>query len=74
MANLIKKEIEEKNKEPNTTISSKKIFNISWDIDIPSFDEKDQYVPEKDESYIFEEDTTKAILAGFKYNRRHARW
>ena len=70
MNNLKKKEILEKNKEPNTNISAKKVFNINWDIKIPAFLEKDDYVPNIDENYFFEEDTTKAILAGFKHNRR----
>ena len=70
MTNLIKKEILEKEKKPDTLISAKKIFNISWDIEIPAFSQKDHYVPDIDENYYFEEDTTRAILAGFKYNRR----
>ncbi len=70
MANIIKKEVRDKNKEPNTNIFAKKVFNINWDIEIPAFLEKDEYVPNIDENYFFEEDTTKAILAGFKHNRR----
>ena len=70
MTNLIKKKIEDKIKVPNINISVKKTFNIGWDIEVPCFSEKDEYVPEKDDDYFFEEDTTKAILAGFKYNRR----
>ncbi len=70
MTSIIKKEIIEKNKEPNTNISAKKVFNINWDIKIPAFIEKDAYVPNIDHNYFFEEDTTKAILAGFKHNRR----
>ncbi len=70
MNNLIKKKVEDKIKIPNINISVKKIFNINWDIEVSSFSEKDEYVPEKDENYFFEEDTTKAIIAGFKYNRR----
>ena len=59
MTNIIKKEIIEKNKEPDTSISAKKIFNINWDIEIPAFSQKDDYVPDIDENYFFEEDTTK---------------
>ncbi len=70
MTNLIKKKIEDKIKIPNINISVKKNFNINWDIEVSSFSEKDEYVPDKDENYFFEEDTTKAIIAGFKYNRR----
>ena len=54
MTNLIKKEILEKEKKPDTLISAKKIFNISWDIEIPAFSQKDHYVPDIDENYYFE--------------------
>ncbi len=71
MTQLINKKLEENSsKEPNAILSSKKVFKINWDVEIPSFSKKDSYVPQKDENYIFEEDTTKAIIAGFKYNRR----
>ncbi|MEC8100573.1 MAG: AAA family ATPase [Pseudomonadota bacterium] len=70
MNNLIKENSNKKSNIPDTNISAKKAFNISWDIEIPSFSEKDEYVPEIDGSYFFEEDTTKAIIAGFKFNRR----
>ena len=70
MTNLIKEKIKTNNNIPDSCVSSKKEFNISWDVEVPSFSEKDEYVPEKDASYFFEENTTKAIIAGFKYNRR----
>ena len=70
MTNLIKEKIKTNNNIPDSSVSSKKEFNISWDVEVPSFSEKDEYVPEKDASYFFEENTTKAIIAGFKYNRR----
>ena len=56
--------------EPNTIINSKKAFGISIDMEIPAYLEKDQYVPEIDKNYYFDEETTLAILAGFKFNRR----
>ena len=37
---------------------------------IEGFKEKTKFVPEIDETYLFDETTTKAILAGFCYNRR----
>ena len=67
MSGLIKDETIINTKIPTETISAKKIFNISWDIEIPCFSEKDEYVPEKDANYFFEEDTNlplkKNILA-----------
>ena len=70
MTNLIKKEVQEKVKKPDMVISAKKTFNISWEIEVPAFSQKDDYVPDVDENYYFEEDTTRAVLAGFKFNRR----
>ena len=37
---------------------------------ILGFKEKTKFVPEVDDAYLFDEVTTKAILAGFCYNRR----
>ena len=56
--------------EPNTIINAKKVFDISKDMEIPGYAEPDQYVPEIDPNYHFDEETTLAILAGFKFNRR----
>ena len=41
MTNLIKKEVQEKVKKPDMVISAKKTFNISWEIEVPAFSEKD---------------------------------
>ena len=56
--------------EPNVIINSKKAFDLSINIEIPGYYEPDKYVPEIDSNYHFDEETTLAILAGFKYNRR----
>ena len=55
---------------PNKKISASKIFNIKTDLEIDSFMEKDSYVPDIDNDYIFDKDTTLAVLAGFQFNRR----
>ena len=51
-------------------IDSKKTFGFKTNMKIVGFNEKTKFVPEIDESYLFDETTTKAILAGFCYNRR----
>ena len=51
-------------------IDSKKVFGFKTNMKIFGFKEKTKFVPEIDTSYLFEEVTTKAILAGFCYNRR----
>jgi len=58
------------NNEPNTTINTQKSFNLRANMEIPAYSEPDKYVPEIDKNYHFDEETTLAILAGFKYNRR----
>ena len=68
MSSLLKKDAE--SKIPDITISSKKVFNINWDIQVPCFSKRNEYAPDCDENYFFEENTTKAILVGFKHNRR----
>jgi len=37
---------------------------------VPAFSKPNDYVPDIDESYRFDHDTTIAILAGFKFNRK----
>ena len=51
-------------------IDSEKTFGFKTNMKIIGFNEKTKFVPEIDESYLFDETTTKAILAGFCYNRR----
>jgi len=45
-------------------------FGIDVDWQIPAFGAPTEHVPELDESYVFDSDTTLAILAGFAHNRR----
>jgi len=56
--------------EPNIIIDTKKIFNINIDFEVKGFSERSDYVPEIDPTYLFDKDTTQAILAGFSRNRR----
>ena len=51
-------------------IDSEKVFGFKTNMKIFGFKEKTKFVPEIDASYLFDEVTTKAILAGFSYNRR----
>ncbi|HEX5648222.1 MAG TPA: cobaltochelatase subunit CobS [Steroidobacteraceae bacterium] len=45
-------------------------FGVPNDMRVPAFSERSEYVPELDDAYRFDPDTTLAILAGFKHNRR----
>ena len=51
-------------------IDAEKVFGFKTNMKILGFKDKTKFVPEVDDSYLFDEVTTKAILAGFCYNRR----
>jgi len=51
-------------------IDPKKLFKVKCDFDVFGFEEKSDYVPAIDKNYVFDEATTKAILAGFSFNSR----
>jgi|TARA_R110002096_G_scaffold309403_4_gene504044 cobaltochelatase CobS len=55
---------------PDMLLNVNQVFGIDSDMEIHGFSEPNEHVPEIDESYIFDHDTTLAILAGFAYNRR----
>jgi cobaltochelatase CobS len=55
---------------PDTTVSVRETFRIDSDMDVPAYSSVDAYVPELDPDYLFDRDTTLAILAGFAHNRR----
>ncbi|OCC22647.1 cobaltochelatase subunit CobS [Croceicoccus estronivorus] len=55
---------------PDTEVSVRDVFGIDIDMTVPAFSEADERVPDLDESYVFDADTTLAILAGFAFNRR----
>ncbi|MEP3049960.1 MAG: cobaltochelatase subunit CobS [Erythrobacter sp.] len=56
--------------EPDTTVDVRDTFGIDIDWQVPAFSVAEAHVPEIDESYVFDPDTTLAILAGFAHNRR----
>ncbi len=55
---------------PDLKVDTEKLFGFQTDMKIFGFKEKTKFVPEIDSSYVFDETTTKAILAGYCYNRR----
>lgn len=55
---------------PNTDVSVQKVFGIQSNMRVPAYIEPNSYVPKKDRNYLFDEQTTLAILAGFSFNRR----
>ncbi|MDB2570134.1 AAA family ATPase [Gammaproteobacteria bacterium] len=65
----INKNIELPNK-PSHKVEVSKIFNIDSKMSAKGFEEKTEWVPEIDDGYIFDKETTLSILAGFNHNRR----
>ena len=55
---------------PDVTVSVRQTFGIDVDMEVPAFSEAEEHVPEVDDAYRFDRDTTLAILAGFAFNRR----
>ena len=55
---------------PDRMVSARELFGIDTDMMVPAFSEADERVPDFDDSYVFDPDTTLAILAGFAFNRR----
>jgi cobaltochelatase CobS len=55
---------------PDTTVKVRDVFGIDSDLVVPAYKERDAYVPDLDPDYLFDRDTTLAILAGFAHNRR----
>ena len=56
--------------KPNIMLSVRQVFGIDTDIEVPAFSTVEDHVPDVDEAYRFDPDTTLAILAGFAHNRR----
>ena len=55
---------------PDIEISVRQTFGLDTDMVVPGFSTGSDYVPERDDAYVFDHETTMAILAGFGFNRR----
>jgi cobaltochelatase CobS len=55
---------------PDTTVDARATFGVAMDLAVPAFSAPDERVPDLDPSYVFDPETTMAILAGFAFNRR----
>ncbi len=51
-------------------LSARDLFKIDTDLMVPAFSATDEHVPPVDPDYVFDRDTTLALLAGFLHNRR----
>ena len=55
---------------PDTSVQARETFGVNFDMEVPAFSQASEFTPAVDESYVFDDQTTQAILAGFAYNRR----
>jgi cobaltochelatase CobS len=55
---------------PDTKVRARELFGLDSDLEVPAFSEPVEHVPEVDEGYRFDPQTTLALLAGFAHNRR----
>ncbi len=55
---------------PDMKVSVRQVFGIDIDLEVPAYSKADEHVPDLDPDYLFDRETTLAILAGFAHNRR----
>ncbi len=55
---------------PDQMADVRELFDIDSDMQVPMFSVRNEYVPELDEAYRFNPETTLAVLTGFAYNAR----
>jgi cobaltochelatase CobS len=55
---------------PDMKVSVRQVFGIESDMEAPAYSTPEDHVPDLDPDYLFDRDTTLAILAGFAKNRR----
>ena len=55
---------------PDIQVSVRQSFGLDSDMEVPGFSQSSEHVPDVDEAYCFDHDTTLAILASFAHNRR----
>jgi len=60
----------EENGIPDTEYDVRQTFGLNVDIKVPGFSVASEHVPLVDDTYLFNLETTLAILAGFSHNRR----
>ncbi|HVL71393.1 MAG TPA: cobaltochelatase subunit CobS [Beijerinckiaceae bacterium] len=55
---------------PDMKVSVRQVFGIDSNLEVPAYSQPEEHVPDLDPDYIFDRETTLAILAGFARNRR----
>ena len=62
--------IENINIKPDIKISIKQTFGIDSKMEVDAFSKKSDLVPDIDRDYVFDRETTLAILSGFSHNKK----
>ena len=55
---------------PDHEVSAREVVGLDITMTVPAFTQRNKHVPDIDNTYRFDHDTTLAILAGFAHNRR----
>ncbi len=55
---------------PDREVDVRETFGVDIDMKVPAFSERDPHVPDVDPAYKFDPETTRAICAGFAFDRR----
>ena len=55
---------------PDKTVSVSQVFGFESNMMVPAYSDTSEHVPDLDPDYLFNKETTLAILAGFAHNRR----
>src|SRR3954469_9776127 len=55
---------------PDHEVNARDLFGVDFDAKAPAFTTRDPHVPDLDEAYKFDPETTRALVAGFAHNRR----
>ncbi len=56
--------------QPDIKVNVRETFGLDSDMEVPAFSQGSDLVPDIDDAYQFDHETTMAILAGFGHNRR----
>ncbi|MGH6846187.1 MAG: AAA family ATPase [Methylocella sp.] len=55
---------------PDKIVGVREVFGVDSDMKVPAFSVRDSHVPDFDDAYRFDPQTTLAICAGFAHDRR----
>ncbi len=55
---------------PDHEVNARETFGVDFDMKAPAFTTRDPHVPDLDPNYVFDPETTRALVAGFAHDRR----